>query len=299
MERRSGTSPDVESSPAGAVEWGEGSAATIAIDYRGTRTENKRDDASIPGGGMFRRMDRDGTLNFIIGGGRGGGGADNHDQDVHEREESTNSDANDGGDGIASIESDVNNVVIEVYARGAVADRTEGPTEGKGGSQNADLGQDATSNDDGGDAPSSRDELATESGDPMLVIEQTSAVTTTPVERIVSGGGNNNNASISTSSSITDIYGRIPGKEPKYAISCPNCGRQLSSSRLAVHLEKCMGLSSTRRGSSSTPAGGGGVKRKKSGGRKRATTGITKDDGGGVGKVSKQSRAKGKSKDSL
>ena len=58
-------------------------------------------------------------------------------------------------------------------------------------------------------------------------------------------------ATTSAMPSLTDIYGRIPGKEPKHTIPCPNdCGRQLSSSRLALHLEKCLGLvTSSRRGS--------------------------------------------------
>lgn len=41
----------------------------------------------------------------------------------------------------------------------------------------------------------------------------------------------------------TDIYGRIPAKEPKYPISCPACSRIISVSRFAAHLEKCMGIS--------------------------------------------------------
>jgi hypothetical protein len=41
----------------------------------------------------------------------------------------------------------------------------------------------------------------------------------------------------------TDIYGRIPTKEPKYPISCPTCGRIISVSRFAAHLEKCLGIS--------------------------------------------------------
>ncbi|KAL3776471.1 hypothetical protein ACHAWO_007551 [Cyclotella atomus] len=43
--------------------------------------------------------------------------------------------------------------------------------------------------------------------------------------------------------SKTDIYGRIPSKEPKYPISCPTCGRIISVSRFAGHLEKCLGIS--------------------------------------------------------
>lgn len=56
---------------------------------------------------------------------------------------------------------------------------------------------------------------------------------------------------------LTDIYGRVPGKEPSHTIPCPNdnCSRHLASSRLASHLEKCLGLVFlSRRGS------GGSVK---------------------------------------
>lgn len=74
---------------------------------------------------------------------------------------------------------------------------------------------------------------------------------------------NNNNLSTTSSSPkattstmpFTDIYGRIPGKEPKFTIPCPNdnCSRHLASSRLALHLEKCLGLvSSSRRGSNAS-----------------------------------------------
>jgi hypothetical protein len=46
----------------------------------------------------------------------------------------------------------------------------------------------------------------------------------------------------------TDIYGRVTTKEPKYPISCPTCGRNITVSRFAAHLEKCLGISG--RGSS-------------------------------------------------
>jgi len=40
-----------------------------------------------------------------------------------------------------------------------------------------------------------------------------------------------------------DIWGRIPPKEPKIPVQCTLCGRHMSTSRFASHLEKCMGLS--------------------------------------------------------
>jgi Sgf11 (transcriptional regulation protein) len=41
-----------------------------------------------------------------------------------------------------------------------------------------------------------------------------------------------------------DIWGRIPPKEPKHPVECTLCGRHISTSRFASHLEKCMGISS-------------------------------------------------------
>ena len=40
-----------------------------------------------------------------------------------------------------------------------------------------------------------------------------------------------------------DIWGRIPPKEPKLPVLCTLCGRHISTSRFASHLEKCMGIS--------------------------------------------------------
>jgi len=40
-----------------------------------------------------------------------------------------------------------------------------------------------------------------------------------------------------------DIWGRIPPKEPKQPVLCTLCGRHISTSRFASHLEKCMGIS--------------------------------------------------------
>jgi len=62
-----------------------------------------------------------------------------------------------------------------------------------------------------------------------------------------------------------DIYGRKPGKEPKYLIKCPveSCDRRLFSSDLALHLEKCMGIQPIippkRRSGSTVAAAGGGA----------------------------------------
>jgi hypothetical protein len=41
----------------------------------------------------------------------------------------------------------------------------------------------------------------------------------------------------------SDIWGRTPPKEPKQACECNICGRFVSTSRFAPHLDKCMGLS--------------------------------------------------------
>jgi hypothetical protein len=81
-----------------------------------------------------------------------------------------------------------------------------------------------------------------------IVHEKTDGKISTPVN-LPSTPPSSLRATINTMP-LTDIYGRVPGKEPKHTIPCPNCGRQLSSSRLALHLEKCLGLvSSSRRGS--------------------------------------------------
>jgi hypothetical protein len=40
-----------------------------------------------------------------------------------------------------------------------------------------------------------------------------------------------------------DIWNRIPPKEPKHPVECTLCGRHMSTTRFASHLEKCMGLS--------------------------------------------------------
>lgn len=46
-----------------------------------------------------------------------------------------------------------------------------------------------------------------------------------------------------TSSPKLDIWGRMPSKESPQPVVCTLCGRAVSSSRFASHLEKCMGIS--------------------------------------------------------
>ena len=53
------------------------------------------------------------------------------------------------------------------------------------------------------------------------------------------------------STSHLDIWGNMPPKEPKQTCLCQLCGRHVSASRFAQHLDKCMGLS-TARGASAT-----------------------------------------------
>jgi hypothetical protein len=48
-----------------------------------------------------------------------------------------------------------------------------------------------------------------------------------------------------------DIWGRMPPKEPKQTCECQLCGRHVSTTRFASHLDKCMGLS-TRAPSTAT-----------------------------------------------
>ena len=63
-------------------------------------------------------------------------------------------------------------------------------------------------------------------------------------------------------STTHDIYGRIWSKEPKYTIACPNdCGRFLATSKIAMHLEKCFGISGRKR--SAPTSSDHGNKRKK------------------------------------
>mmetsp|Transcript_20742 Transcript_20742/g.30561 ORF Transcript_20742/g.30561 Transcript_20742/m.30561 type:complete len:198 (-) Transcript_20742:120-713(-) len=45
-----------------------------------------------------------------------------------------------------------------------------------------------------------------------------------------------------------DIWARVPPKEPKHSPQCPNCGRSVSASRFASHLDKCMGIGNSRGG---------------------------------------------------
>lgn len=39
-----------------------------------------------------------------------------------------------------------------------------------------------------------------------------------------------------------DVFGQPLGKKKQYNCTCPNCNRNLAASRLAPHLEKCMGM---------------------------------------------------------
>lgn len=61
--------------------------------------------------------------------------------------------------------------------------------------------------------------------------------------------------STTTKNTLTqlDIWGKMPAKEPKNRLCrCRLCGRLISTSRFASHLDKCMGLSTSR-------GGGGGA----------------------------------------
>lgn len=40
----------------------------------------------------------------------------------------------------------------------------------------------------------------------------------------------------------TDIWGRIPAKEPRFLVKCSVCNRKVNTLRFAPHLDKCMGL---------------------------------------------------------
>ena len=68
-------------------------------------------------------------------------------------------------------------------------------------------------------------------------------------------------SSSSSNNNKGDIWGRNPPKEPKTACECKVCGRSVSVSRFAQHLDKCLQLGNTRergaaQSSSSSSAGG-------------------------------------------
>jgi Sgf11 (transcriptional regulation protein) len=50
----------------------------------------------------------------------------------------------------------------------------------------------------------------------------------------------------------TDIWGRIPPKEPKEMTFCSICSRHVSVVRFAPHLDKCMGIGTTTRAATTT-----------------------------------------------
>ena len=93
----------------------------------------------------------------------------------------------------------------------------------------------------------------------------------------------------------TDIYGRNPGKEPKYPLKCPNnCGRQISCKMMAMHLEKCLGLVVRRRNSSSTFGSGNQKGNTCANSSSSGTKGNASKAGGGgaTGKQGKQPKRK-------
>jgi hypothetical protein len=50
----------------------------------------------------------------------------------------------------------------------------------------------------------------------------------------------------------TDIWGRIPSKEPREMAFCKICSRHVSVARFAPHLDKCMGIGTTTRAATTT-----------------------------------------------
>lgn len=58
--------------------------------------------------------------------------------------------------------------------------------------------------------------------------------------------------SISTRQQVqTDIWGRIPAKEPKELVACSICKRQVNGTRFAQHLDKCLGIGTMARAAAS------------------------------------------------
>lgn len=75
----------------------------------------------------------------------------------------------------------------------------------------------------------------------------------------------------------SDVWGRIPPKEPKYMVRCGICNRLVNAMRFAPHLDKCMALGV---GSRLTTGAGGG----------------TKNNSGGSGKSKSSSMGNNKNK---
>ena len=81
-----------------------------------------------------------------------------------------------------------------------------------------------------------------------------------PSSQPSSGAANNNDTPNDTGSSVVntmstrqqtssdrDIWGRFPLKEAKEMVQCPACKRSYSTLRLAMHLDKCLGIGTTVR----------------------------------------------------
>ncbi|KAL9189617.1 hypothetical protein ACHAXT_009292 [Thalassiosira profunda] len=96
-------------------------------------------------------------------------------------------------------------------------------------------------------------------------------------------------ATTSVSSPIkarVDIYGRTPGKEPPFPIPCPNCHRSLAASRMASHLEKCLGISTRSTARKASSASGS------TGSRGSSGRGKGSGRGGKGGRQGKQAKRK-------
>ena len=72
---------------------------------------------------------------------------------------------------------------------------------------------------------------------------------------MASGGETSNSiATRQQTSADRDVWGRFALKEAKEPILCPMCTRPITTSRFAMHLDKCMGIGTTVR---SAAAGAG------------------------------------------
>lgn len=258
------------------------------------RMENHESIPTAAAGVVLK--DDDGLANFF---------GENHNAD----NKASTSEVNGGGDDDEPADTDM---MVEVESSDAVENKTE-PTEGKCRERvellTINPGQEKEARISAGSNELSREDNAMKIRKLELIHEQNVADTTNTIEENVNIGnaidtGEQSESTMpnsstpvekisasNTSASLTDIYGRTPGKEPKYTIVCPNCGRHLSSSRLSNHLEKCMGLLSSRRNSVSAA---NGVKKRLS---SKGSTSSNEDKGSGDSKVNKQSQAKRKSKD--
>ncbi len=97
-------------------------------------------------------------------------------------------------------------------------------------------------NDDDDDVPS-KEKRGTKAGTPAPATTSNGSNGTASAVDPITGKPPLSSAA-ATNQTTMDIWGKYPPKEPKdLMVECRLCGRQVSTSRFANHLDKCMGLS--------------------------------------------------------